>query len=251
MRPAASRGARPAVAAGAGSGVRRSVTVAGVAFLAGIGFHLVVAADAPGKPVTADRTAALGRSSGDLAPGPTRLVDGVPAGFAETPEGATTAAAAFVATGQALIDMDPLAVEEAVRQMAAEATADRQVAQVLDDLGRLREVLRSGTGPVAVHQAAVASRLEKFGEGRSRVAVWNVTVLTREGVAAPQAAWKISTFDLVWERGDWRIGDEVIVPGPAPVLDDSTAPATSRQLAAALEGFTQLTGAPSLRGGRG
>ena len=105
------------------------MTVAGVAFLAGIGFHLTVAADAPGK--TADRIAALGRSSGDLAPGPTRLVDGVPAGFAETPEGATTAAAAFVATGQALIDMDPLAVEEAVRQMAAEATADRQVTQVL------------------------------------------------------------------------------------------------------------------------
>ena len=250
MRPAASRAARPSVPAAAGSGVRRSVTVAGAAFLAGIAFHLAVAADGPGRPRPPDRTAAA-PSSRNTAPGPQRLVEGVPAVFAETPEGATAAAAAFVATGQALIDMDPLAGEEAVRQMAAEATADRLVSQVLEDLARLREVLRSGTGPVTVHQAAVASRLEKFGEGRARVAVWNVTVLTREGIAVPQAAWKISTFDLIWERGDWRISDELIVPGPAPVLDDSTAPATSRQLAAALEGFTQLTGAPSLRGGRG
>lgn len=251
MSPAAPRGARPTVSAAAGSGVRRSVTVAGVAFLAGIGFHLVVAADGHGKPLLPDRTATVGQRPGDLAPGPTRLVEGVPAGFADTPEGATTAAVAYVATGQALIDMDPLAVEDAVRQMAAEATVDRQVAQVLDDLGRLRDVLRSGTGPVTVHQAAVASRLDEFGEGRARVAVWNVTVLTREGIAAPQAAWKISTFDLLWERGDWRISDEVIVPGPAPVLDDSTAPATSRQFAAALDGFTPLTGAPSPQGGRG
>jgi len=227
------------------------VTVAGVAFLAGIGFHLAVAADGPDKPVPPDRIATVGQRPGDLAHGPTRLVEGVPAGFAHTAEGATTTAAAFVATGQTLIDMDPLAVEEAVRQMAAEATADRQVAQVLDDLGRLRDVLRSGTGPITVHQAAVASRLEKFGEGRARVAVWNVTVLTREGIAAPQAAWKISTFDLLWERGDWRMSDEVIVPGPAPVLDDSTAPATFRQFAAALDGFTPLTGTPSLPRGRG
>jgi len=220
------------------------VTVAGVAFLAGIGFHVVVGADGPQTPKSTDRSAVVNEAPGVPAPGPARLVEGAPAGFANTADGATSAAAAYVATGQALIEMDPLNAEKAVRHMATEATADRQVAQVLADLGHLRQVLRSGTGPVTLRQAAVASRLDRFEQGRARVAVWNVSVLAREGIAEPQAAWKTSTFELVWERGDWRINDETIIPGPAPVLDGSSAPATSRQLSAVLDGFTPLTGSP-------
>jgi len=179
------------------------------------------------------------------------MVKGMPAGFADSEAGAVAAAATFVTTGQALIDLDPLSAEEAVRQMAAEATADRQVAQTLAELERLRDVLRDGTGRITIRQSAVAAHVELFEAGRARVAVWNVSVLTREGIAAPQAGWRISTFDLIWERSDWRIAAETINPGPAPLLDDSVAPATSAQLVSALEGFTPVGPWRFIEGGRG
>lgn len=248
---AASRGARrPAPAAG-GPFARRAVTVAGVAFLAGIGFHTIVAGDRHGTSTRTPAATIAASSSRAGEPGPTRMVKGMPAGFADSEAGAVAAAATFVTTGQALIDLDPLSAEEAVRQMAAEATADRQVAQTLAELERLRDVLRDGTGRITIRQSAVAAHVELFEAGRARVAVWNVSVLTREGIAAPQAGWRISTFDLIWERSDWRIAAETINPGPAPLLDDSVAPATSAQLVSALEGFTPVGPWRFIEGGRG
>lgn len=172
--------------------------------------------------------------------GRTRVADGVTSGFSRTPEGAVAAAAAYVTTGQTLLDLDPLAAERAVRRMAASAYEDRFAAETMRQLKDAREALAAGSGPIVYRQAAVAHRLESFEAGRARVAIWNVGVLTRNEVAPPQAAWATSTFELVWERDDWRIWAETIVPGPAPILNDSTAPATSAQFAAALEGFVDF-----------
>jgi hypothetical protein len=136
--------------------------------------------------------------------------------------------------------MDPLAAEKAVRHMAADATADTQVRRTQGSLRDARQALAAGAGPIVFRQAAVASRVEAWSPDRARVAVWNVGVLSREGVAPPQAAWAISTFDFVWDRGDWKVWAESVAPGPAPILDDSAAPATAQQLASTLDGFTDL-----------
>jgi hypothetical protein len=145
-----------------------------------------------------------------------------------------------VVTGQKLLDMDPLAAEEAIREMAASGTADDQVEELLANLATARTALARGTGAIVYRQSVVAWRVEAYAPERARVAIWNVSVLSRDGVAPPQAGWATSTFDLVWERDDWRIWAESISPGPAPILDDSTAPATSAQLDAALRGFTDF-----------
>src|SRR5205823_4128214 len=115
------------------------------------------------------------------------------------------AAAAFVCTGQALLDMDALATEEAVRQVATEATADAQVAEARGALADLRSRLAAGNGRTTFRQAPIAWRIAEFGDGRATVAIWSVGVLSREGAAPPQAGWAISTLQLVWERGDWRL----------------------------------------------
>jgi len=165
---------------------------------------------------------------------------GAPAGFSRTRDGAVAAAASYVTTGQALLDMDPLAAEEAIRQMAATATADEQVADMLAKLRAARDELAEGTGPIVYRQAAIAWRVDSFSPDRASAAIWNVGVLTRDGVAPPQAGWAISAFDLVWERDDWKVERETITPGPAPILDNSAAPATAAQLTAALRGFTDF-----------
>jgi hypothetical protein len=141
--------------------------------------------------------------------------------------------------------MAPLSAESALRQMAARASADGQVAHLTDRLTAARRNLAGGTGPITYRQAAVAVRVGGVSAERATVAVWNVGVLSRQGVAAPQAEWAISTFELVWENGDWKIWNESIVPGPAPILNDSAAPATSIELEDALVGFGPFTREPA------
>jgi hypothetical protein len=166
--------------------------------------------------------------------------DGIPPRFARSRAGAMAAAAAYVTTGQRLLDMDPFAAERAVRRIAANAYADRFAAETMRQLAAARQALDGGSGPIVYRQAVVAHRVEAFDPERARVAIWNVGVLTREGVAPPQASWAISSFDLVWEDDDWRISAETIVPGPAPILDDSAPPATTAQYIAELDGFTDF-----------
>ena len=172
--------------------------------------------------------------------GPMRVEAGMPAGFARTPEGAMAAAASFVTTGQALLDMDAFAAEQAVRQMAAAGAADGQVRETIAKLAAVRSALAAGGGPIVFRQASIAARVDVWSPDRTRVAVWNVGVLSRAGVAPPQAGWAISVFELVWERDDWKVWSETITPGPAPIPDASAAPATSEQLASALNGFVDL-----------
>jgi hypothetical protein len=177
----------------------------------------------------------------EIRPGPTTVVAGAPAGFAHTPDGAVAAAAAFVTTGQALLDVDPLSAEAAVRQMASSVGADRQIRQALDDLSGLRDALRSGSGPIVFRQGVLATRLVASTDATATVEVWSVGVLARRGIAPPQAGWRTSRLELVWERGDWHLDSETVQPGPAPVLDDSVVPATAEQLVNAIDGFEPVT----------
>lgn len=237
---AAPRGPRPAAPL-AGTSSRRIVTVAAVAFLVGIAFHAVAAGD-QSPTTTSEIDPQASPDVGAVTPvaGAAGTVDGAPSGFARTESGAVAAAASYVTTGQGLFDMDPLAAEKEIRRMAAESTADQQVNTTLADLRGVREVLRSGTGPITYRQACLAARVEQFDRDEARVSIWNVGVLSREGVASPQAGWQTSVFDLVWERNDWRIRTEIVTPGPAPAIDASAVPATSAQMAAQLDGFVPL-----------
>ena len=152
-------------------------------------------------------------------------------------DGARAAAVGYVLTGQVLIDLPTTAVSEAVRAMSSAGSADVQVTTTQQQLDQLRSVLAPGTGSTQYLQAAIATRVDAFTPDRARVSVWNVGVLSRMGVAAPQAGWTTSVFDLVWERGDWKTWSETITPGPAPALNAGTAPATSGDLQASLDGF--------------
>lgn len=213
-----------------------SVAVAGT--LLGHAFWPATALSPPPARVVAAAPAAP--SPVASGPGPSTTLAGAPAGFADSRDGAVAAAAAYVCTGQALLDMDPLSAESAVRQMAAGASADAQVQTTLAQLSAARDQLGSGTGPIMFRQATIAWRVGAWEPDRAEVAVWSVGVLSRAGVAPPQAAWATSTFDLVWERGDWKVWSEALTPGPAPILNDSTAPATAEGLATGLNGFTDF-----------
>ena len=229
---------------------RRELLLGSLALVAGIVLHATVldrnSSDSKVQPKRDDpRHAAQspsGLDSGDGGPGPFSTDHGMPAGFSRTPDGAVAAAASFVCNGQALLDMDPLSAEQAIRQISSSSTVDRQVADTLAKLQAARTQLAGGTGTTVYRQAAIAWRIDSFTPDRATVAIWDVGVLSRDGSAPPQASWAISRFELVWERGDWKVLDEAIAPGPAPILDNSAAPATAAQLASALTGFADFGG---------
>jgi hypothetical protein len=230
---------------------RRPTWVVGLAILSAfLGGVAVTRGIAPrdGQAAPAATPAAAPMVDGEVIPGPSTVVAGAPAGFAHNQDGAVAAAAAFVTTGQALLDIDPLSAEAAVRQMASTGGADRQVRQALDDLSGLRDALRSGSGPIVFRQGILATRLVASTDAGATVEVWSVGVLARRGIAPPQAGWRTSRLELVWERGDWHLDSETVQPGPAPVLDDSVVPATAEQFVDAIDGFEPVAVSPSADG---
>ena len=208
-----------------------------LAFIAGLAVRGFISARPSTRSTNSTATTATPAAS-HATPGPQTSADGIPSGFARTDDGARTAAIRYVLAGQRLLEMEPTRVADAVRSMAAAGSADAQVTEAGQQLGALRTTLASGTGATHYLQAALASRVDAFTTERARVSVWSVGVLSRTGIARPQAGWSISTFELVWERGDWRIWSEMITPGPAPALNASATAASAEQLDQALTGFT-------------
>jgi hypothetical protein len=207
-------------------------------FLAGMAVHALVGGGAIPSRQHAIGSNAGSVSSGRSGPGPTKFSNGIPAGFARSKDGARAAAVAYVRTGQVLIDLPTEELDQAVRAISAVGSADEQVSIVEHQLDEVRAVLAPGTGPTRYVQAALATRVDAFAPDRARVSVWNVGILSRNGVADPQAGWYTSVFDLVWERGDWKLWSETTDPGPAPGLNSGMSPSTSQELDAALDGFT-------------
>ena len=218
----------------------RLVAASAVAFVLGMAVRGYVSDDPPAKSGGGPEEQLTSTAP---TPGPREYVDGIPSGFARTSDGARAAAVHFVLTGQTLIGMVPTRVPDAIRSMAASGAADAQVTEAQEQLRHLRDRLAGGSAPIRYVQSILASRVDAFAPDRARVSVWSVGVLSRTGVAQPQSGWTTSTFELVWEREDWRIWDNTIAPGPTPALNASALPSSAEQLDQALVGFTPWNGA--------
>ncbi len=213
------------------------LALAAVAFLAG-GAVRSLGVTAPQGTVTEGQPgAAAPESIAPSGPGPSTVEAGVPVGYAPSQAGATAATVGYLGTGQLMVDATPADVRAAVQAMAAEGAADGQYRELSGRLAVLRRSLEGASGPVTYRQAVLATRLEAYGDARARVSAWHVGVLSAPGVAPPQARWATSSFELVWEDGDWKIWSETVTPGPAPILNDEVAPASAEDLEAALGGF--------------
>ena len=215
----------------------RTIALIAIVFFAGLMARGLLS-PSNGSRRAGEATGTPGSSASASGPGPRSYSDGIPAGFARTEAGARTAAISYALTGQRLVELVPTRVPAAVASMAANGSADAQVAEAEEQLRHLRETLADGTGPTRYLQAVLASRVDAFTPERARVSLWSVGVLSRTGVAQPQAGWNISTFELVWERDDWKTWSETISPGPAPALNAAVAPASADQIDQALLGFT-------------
>jgi len=220
--------------------VVRRLAVAGAAalvFLAGMAARGAVG-DRSARQPQAEAAAAEPRPA---ASGPTQELDGAPAGFAHSRDGATAAAIAYTATlSQRLLYLDPAAADSAVRAITADASVETITREVLAGLQAVREPLAAGAGATWWVVEPLAVKVEAYTDDRARISVWMVRVLSRPGVVVPQSSWVTETVELVWEDGDWRLWSDESTPGPTPVLDGSDLPASAAQLDTELTGFELL-----------
>ncbi|MFP5375824.1 MAG: hypothetical protein ACLGIO_03450 [Acidimicrobiia bacterium] len=140
-------------------------------------------------------------------------MDGAPAGFCSDVSGARAAGVAFARLNEGLVGLDPHAAGAAWRAMAADASAEALVADVVARLARLRETWPPGAltyrvAPLAVRATAVSAT-------EVDVDVWYVGVVAGAGIATYEE-WVTDSYRLVWERDDWRVAAFSDAPGPRP-----------------------------------
>jgi len=203
-----------------------------VAALLGAGARGAVAARAP----------ALARVARVGTVGPRAEVDGLPAGFARSRDGAVAAATTYVRDGQRLVDLPDADRIVALRSIASRASTDAYLAQARAELAELDGIAARGQGPLTWDVAVLATRTDAYTDQRAQVAVWRVGILSIGGLTAPLAEWTTVVYDLVWERDDWRIWSETQTAGPTPMGHPDEPPSTPDQLRTDLAGFTRYPG---------
>jgi hypothetical protein len=217
-----------------GVSARATVIVAIGMLLAGMALRSLIGGASTSSSLPGPRSVS---DSADRAALPAAEGDGATAGFDRIEAGAVAVAVGLVTNGQALIDLAPTQLNEAVRRYATDETADGQIDDLAAELGSLRDVLANGQGRIRYLQAVLATRVEAFSVQRARVSVWSVGVLWRTGAADPQAGWTTTTFDLVWENQVWKVWAETTTSGPTPAPNGGAAPVDADELDRLLVGF--------------
>jgi hypothetical protein len=174
--------------------------------------------------------------------GPSTQVNGLPAGFARSRDGAVAAATTYVRDAQRLLDLPDADRTAALRSIASRASTDAYVAQARADLGELDGIAARGQGHLTWEVAVLATRTDAYTNERAEVSVWRVGILSIDGLTAPLAEWTTVVYELVWERDDWRIWSENQTVGPTPLGHPDDPPSTPEQLQTALAGFTRYPG---------
>lgn len=197
---------------------------------------------AAGRSPENERNAGSG-SGGDDGGSPDRSRgsgDGVDVGFARDEAGAVEAAVEYATAAQNWLYLSDEQVAESAGAVVVPEVRDDLVAELVDQVGLLRDELAESSGTVWFVLAPLATRVDSYSPDRAVVRVWQVRVLSADGVAVPQSGWQTLRFELAWNDGDWRIADTAEVEGPTPQLEAGLQPWSASYLDRELEGFTRV-----------
>jgi hypothetical protein len=212
----------------------------------------VTAAPAPTDAATPGTAAAPTEAAATSRVGPRKIEHGVGVGYARSQEGAVAAAANYTSalssdlildTDQRQAAIDTLAAPEARAGM--QKTFDHAVASLRKGLGV--------TGPdadnvqVLMRAHPVGWRVEQYGDGTARVAIW-VSGVTgsiggAEGAVPIREGWGTTTVNLRWVKNDWKLVDSTSIDGPVPIADVSP-PTPAPELVSKASEFKEFTYAP-------
>lgn len=213
--------------------LRIGAIAVGLVVLLVLGAALLVRIGGPGRqPGDATNHAAGGTQAG--APQ-------VDAAASEPDEAsAVDAAIAYAGAPQEWLYLADDEVVDAVRAVATPAAAERLSAEVVGEVRVARDSLAESPGPVWWVVRPLAWRVESLADTRATVSVWTVSVLSAADVAMPQGEWAITTLQLEWVDGAWRVAEVADAAGPTPAVGPTDLPWEPEPFAAELEGFTRI-----------
>ena len=212
------------------------------------------AAPAPTTAAATPGTAAAPRAEAAPATGvgPRRVANGVGVGYAHTQQGAVAAAANYTRALSSTLILDTARRRAAIDTLAApeakarlQKTFDQAVASIRAGLGVSGP---AGDGAqVLLRATPVGWRVEQYGKGTARVAIWVTSVGGSVGGSAGSApvreGWGTTTVDLRWAGNDWKQVASTTTDGPVPIADVAP-PTAAGELVTKANEFKEFTYAP-------
>jgi hypothetical protein len=203
----------------------------------------------PSTAAAAPGTAAAPAEAAASRVGPQRFEAGVGVGYARSQKGAVAAAANYTRVLSSDLILDKARRRAAINALAApqakarlQKTFDQAVVSLRQGLG----VKEADRAQVLLRATPVGWRVEQYGKGSARVAIWvtsvggsvggNVPVPVREG-------WGTTTVELRWAGGDWKQVDSTTTDGPVPIADVAP-PTAAPELVDQANKFKEFTYAP-------
>ncbi len=169
---------------------------------------------------------------------------GLATGFSHDRDGASAAAVAYATAPQRWLYLTDQQITEAITAIATPDAAPRLTEDVVGDVRAARERLGETSGRVWWLVRPLAWHVDAQSTDRASVAVWVVTILSAEKVAAPQTDFATVTIDVAWVDNGWRVDEVREAPGPTPMTGLTDQPWDAGPFDQALAGFTRMDGEP-------
>ena len=203
----------------------------------------------PSTAAAAPGTAAAPAEAAASRVGPQRFEAGVGVGYARSQKGAVAAAANYTRVLSSDLILDKARRRAAINALAApqakarlQKTFDQAVVSLRQGLG----VKEADRAQVLLRATPVGWRVEQYGKGSARVAIWMTSVGGSVGGNVPvpvREGWGTTTVELRWAGGDWKQVDSTTTDGPVPIADVAP-PTAAPELVDQANKFKEFTYAP-------
>jgi hypothetical protein len=162
--------------------------------------------------------------SGQNGPGPWRVENGVPVGYAHTQEGAVAAATNFVAVKDGPLVAQPDKYRSAIDTLAApdakaklRSDAEKSFA-AFQNTASLISSAQQGRA-VVFRTVPLAYQLNKYDGRSAQVTIWSEGFIGVDGILAAREVWGTTTYGVEWVSDDWRLSAVgTVSDGPVPVI---------------------------------
>jgi hypothetical protein len=182
-------------------------------------------------------------------PGPTRLVSGVPIGYAHSSPGAVAALLNYSAVlGNPAVLLNPSRRKQVLAVLATPGYAKTFEGPGAVALNAARNSpVDKGivAGAQTVYFASpIAYHVLSYTPAVAVVQGWGVSVIGNNQGVAPQATWGSTTTTARWVGGDWKIDLVSSTNGPVPALAAGEQPSGAGEFLSGLAGLQQPHHAP-------